>query len=294
MDNLGDAAVHTRSILRPYGVFAVISPFNFPMALAVGPSGGGDDGRQHGRLQAGVRVGDDRRLRSSRPTATPACPTACSTWSWAPARRSAPSSRRTRASTASSSPARTRSASTSSATSPRVPAPVHRRDGRQEPGDRPAQRRPRGGGRGDHALGLRLRRPEVLREQPRLRRATGPRRAGPPAGREDREASTIGDPLRARTGWAPSSTSARSTATSRRSPRRAATARSSPAASGSPRRPRPAASTSSPRSSACPPSTASSRTSCSCRSRRSPPVDSLDEALALANDNVYGLTAGVY
>jgi 1-pyrroline-5-carboxylate dehydrogenase len=37
MGNLGDAAVHTRSILRPYGVFAVISPFNFPMALAGGP-----------------------------------------------------------------------------------------------------------------------------------------------------------------------------------------------------------------------------------------------------------------
>ncbi len=38
MDNLGDAAVQTRSILRPLGVFAVISPFNFPMALSVGPS----------------------------------------------------------------------------------------------------------------------------------------------------------------------------------------------------------------------------------------------------------------
>jgi len=38
MDNLGDASVHTRSILRPHGVFAVISPFNFPMALAAGPS----------------------------------------------------------------------------------------------------------------------------------------------------------------------------------------------------------------------------------------------------------------
>jgi 1-pyrroline-5-carboxylate dehydrogenase len=37
MDNLGDVAVHTRTILRPHGVFAVISPFNFPMALAVGP-----------------------------------------------------------------------------------------------------------------------------------------------------------------------------------------------------------------------------------------------------------------
>ncbi len=38
MDNLGDPAVRTRSILRPHGVFAVIAPFNFPMALAVGPT----------------------------------------------------------------------------------------------------------------------------------------------------------------------------------------------------------------------------------------------------------------
>jgi 1-pyrroline-5-carboxylate dehydrogenase len=30
----------TRSVLRPYGVFAVISPFNFPMALAGGPAAG--------------------------------------------------------------------------------------------------------------------------------------------------------------------------------------------------------------------------------------------------------------
>ena len=34
------AAERTRSILRPYGVFAVISPFNFPMALAGGPAAG--------------------------------------------------------------------------------------------------------------------------------------------------------------------------------------------------------------------------------------------------------------
>jgi len=39
MGDLGDATVHTRSILRPHGVFAVISPFNFPMALATGPTG---------------------------------------------------------------------------------------------------------------------------------------------------------------------------------------------------------------------------------------------------------------
>src|SRR3954451_5969640 len=38
MDSLGDSAVHTKSILRPFGVFAVIAPFNFPMALSCGPS----------------------------------------------------------------------------------------------------------------------------------------------------------------------------------------------------------------------------------------------------------------
>src|SRR6187397_282952 len=38
MDNLGDAAVHTRSILRPHGVFGVVSPFNFPIALSAGPT----------------------------------------------------------------------------------------------------------------------------------------------------------------------------------------------------------------------------------------------------------------
>jgi 1-pyrroline-5-carboxylate dehydrogenase len=40
MGNLGDAAVHTRSVLRPHGVFAIISPFNFPLALSGGPAGG--------------------------------------------------------------------------------------------------------------------------------------------------------------------------------------------------------------------------------------------------------------
>ncbi len=39
MGNLGDEAVHTRSVLKPYGVWGVISPFNFPFALSGGPAG---------------------------------------------------------------------------------------------------------------------------------------------------------------------------------------------------------------------------------------------------------------
>ena len=54
---------------------------------------------------------------------------------------------------------------------PRLPAPDHHRDGRQEPGDHHRQRRPRRGGGGRDALRLRLRRAEVQRQQPGLRRA---------------------------------------------------------------------------------------------------------------------------
>lgn len=38
MDTIADRET-TRSVLRPYGVWGVISPFNFPMALAAGPVG---------------------------------------------------------------------------------------------------------------------------------------------------------------------------------------------------------------------------------------------------------------
>jgi 1-pyrroline-5-carboxylate dehydrogenase len=38
MGDLGDPTTHTRSVLRPHGVFGVIAPFNFPMALAAGPT----------------------------------------------------------------------------------------------------------------------------------------------------------------------------------------------------------------------------------------------------------------
>ncbi len=109
MGNLGDAAVHTRSILRPHGVFAVISPFNFPMALAAGPTG------------AALLAGNTVVLKPS--SASPLSAVKLieayrrcrrpgrrrSTSSWARATRSARRSRTTPASTASCSPARTRS-----------------------------------------------------------------------------------------------------------------------------------------------------------------------------------------
>ena len=112
-----------------------------------------------------------------------------------------------------------------------VAAPDHRRDGRQEPGDRLAQGRPRGGGRGDHAQRLRLRRARSAR----------PTRGSTSSGRSTTSSSGCSSrrPRRspsatrssAPTGWARSSTSGRSTGTRPRSPRRAATGPSSPAAS---------------------------------------------------------------
>ena len=77
LGNLGDDTVHTRSILRPYGVWVVISPFNFPFALAGGPVGAA--------LVAGNTVvfkpASDTPLTAGcwpSACATPACRTACS------------------------------------------------------------------------------------------------------------------------------------------------------------------------------------------------------------------------
>ena len=235
MGNLGDAAVHTRSVLKPHGVWAIISPFNFPFALAGGPSGGGARHRQHGRLQAQsatrrswrcklyeiLRRGRpaDRRLQLSSP---------------ARARRSAPSCTRTRTSTASSSPAASRSASRSTRTSrTRYPEAGHRRDGRQEPDDRQPHRRPGRGGRRRDARRVRLRRPEVLRQQPRLRGARGARRvrrAASPSKTASRSASATRPT--ARTGSGPIINQRRSRATRTRSARRSRDGQAaSPAAS---------------------------------------------------------------
>ncbi len=186
MGNLGDATVHTRSVLKPYGVWGVISPFNFPFALSGGPAGGAlvagntvvykpssdaplsgacllramrDAGVPDGRVQHGHGRGRDGRRRDPDE----------------PRRRRRHLHRLVRGRLRALQELRQD-----------LPEAGDRRDGRQEPGDRVAPCRPRRGGRGDHALGVRVLGREVLGEQPGLRRAAGPRRARPPAGREDR------------------------------------------------------------------------------------------------------------
>ena len=58
-----------------------------------------------------------------------------------------------------------------------------------------AQRGPRGGGRGHHARGVRLRRPEVLGQQPRLRRARRSTTSSSGSLVEKTEKLVVGDPL---------------------------------------------------------------------------------------------------
>ena len=95
-------------------------PVQLPDGAGRRAVGRGDDGRQHGRVQAGLGVGDDRRRDRRGLPRRGRARTACSTWSWARATPSATSSRRTRASTASCSPARTRWASSCSGRSRRA------------------------------------------------------------------------------------------------------------------------------------------------------------------------------
>ena len=231
MDNLGDGAVHTRSILRPHGVFAVISPFNFPMALAAGPTAAA--------LIAGNTVvfKPSSAAPMSRRQAHRGVPRRGH-----PRRRGEPrhGPRRHRRRGAAREPGHRRHRVHRLVRRRDGPVPDvlvdvpqadDRRDGRQEPRGRLAQGGPRGGGRGHHPQRVRLRWPEVLGELAGLRREAGPRRAGEAPRREDRGDHDRRPAAARELARARSSTSARSTATSRRSPRRGATAASSSAAS---------------------------------------------------------------
>ena len=282
MDNLGDAAVHTRSILRPYGVFAVISPFNFPMALAAGPSARAA-GRQHGRLQAGVGapLSGVELTQAYRDAGVPDGVVQPGHGPRRHGRRRAPGEpghRRHRLhrlvrGRVRPVPGRSRPTLARGRASSRWAA-------RTRPSSR-ASADLEEAAEGDHALRVRVRRPEVLGEHAAStssgRSTTSSSGCSSRRPRRSRSATRSS----ARTGSARSSTRRRSTATSRRSPRRAATAtrvhrrRAPDRRRAGPRllrradgRRRPAR-----------PTTACSATSCSRRSPRSQAVDSLDEAL---------------
>ena len=72
MSGLG-AAGDYYDVLRPFGVWAVISPFNFPLALAGGPSSGALRGRQRRLLQARRTRAPCSATSSTRSIATRAC-----------------------------------------------------------------------------------------------------------------------------------------------------------------------------------------------------------------------------
>ena len=136
MGNLGDATVHTRSVLKPHGVWAVISPFNFPMALSGGPAGGA--------LVAGNAVvykpSSDAPLcgvKLAKIADRAGLPRGVFNMVTGPAPSSAPSCRRTKESTACSSPALSRSASATSSRNSAGGIPSRSSSRwRQEPGHR--------------------------------------------------------------------------------------------------------------------------------------------------------------
>ena len=124
----------------------------------------------------------------------------------------------TRASTASCSPARTRSGcELFHSFSKRWPRPCIVEMGGKNPAIVTRNADLEEAAEGIMRSRVRVRRPEVLGELARLRRAAGPRRARPAARREDRADRRSATRSSARTGWARSSTSRRSTGTSRRS-----------------------------------------------------------------------------
>ena len=160
----------TSDVMRPYGVWAVISPFNFPMALAAGTArrrarrrqhrgaqalgagrvhrahdrgGHARGGRAEGRAARGHRPGRDGRRRAR----------------GRPARRRAHVHRLVRDRHAGLPFVRDR-----------VPEAGDLRDGRQEPGDRRGRGRHRRRGRRHAAFGVRSPGAEVLGRVARVRR----------------------------------------------------------------------------------------------------------------------------
>ena len=66
-DPLPNVVSRNRSVMKPYGVWVVINPFNFPFALAGGPGGRGARHRQHGGAQGRERNAMGRAIAGRLP-----------------------------------------------------------------------------------------------------------------------------------------------------------------------------------------------------------------------------------
>jgi hypothetical protein len=178
MDNLGDPTVHTRSILRPHGVFAVISPFNFPMALAAGPTSAAliAGNTVVFKPSSAAPMSGVKLIEAYRDAGIPdGVVNLVMGVAREPGRRWDRVHRLIR-----------RRHGPIPDVLEGLPEADDRRDGRQEPGGRIAHGGSRGGCRGHRPLGVRVRWPEVLGELAGLRREGGPRRARQAPRREDR------------------------------------------------------------------------------------------------------------
>ena len=219
MERLNPAEA-TYDVMRPYGVWGVISPFNYPMALVAGPAGAA--------LVAGntvvlkpSEIGSWCAHRLYDVLVEAGVPAGVVNLVTGPGET-----------TGAALVADDRLGGITFTGSSEVGMAIHRsfsrrlpaagdlRDGRQEPGDRRRQRRPRPGRRGRRPLGVRARRAEVLGRVAGVRRRRRGRRVLRPAGGAGRR-----DPRRrarcaAAASCRRSSTRRRSPATRRRSPRR--------------------------------------------------------------------------
>ena len=209
----------TSDVMRPYGVWAVITPFNFPTALSGGPAGaalvagntvvvkpppqGAWTTLADHALPAGRRPARRMRCTSSSAgdevgqalVADPRVDGITFTGSYEVGMEAPPGGGR------------------------RLPAADHLRDGWQEPGHRepPGRPRPRRGGHGP--IGLRAVGPEVLGRVTGLRRAAGGRRVRRAPGRAGQRHEARVIRATATPTWARSSTRPPSIGTSERSPR---------------------------------------------------------------------------